>query len=125
MPFDADELKIAKAVHQNCVPASTLDNRIKEREDAHRVALQKERDELSRVKLELEKMWNENTAAETTLAEEKKLRVETEQRANSVEQRLEELKVKPEQWRAALEWLNSEMSSKPLLLLISTFILRP
>ena len=32
LPFDADELKIAKATHQNCVPASTLDGRIKEHE---------------------------------------------------------------------------------------------
>ena len=63
--LDAAELKIAKAAHQNCVPSSTLDSRLKEREDAHQAALQKERDELSRVKLELEKVRNEKTAAET------------------------------------------------------------
>ena len=78
LPFDADELKIAKAAHQNCVPASTPDNRIKERKDAHQVALQKERDELSRVKLEFEKMRKEKAAVETALAGEKKLQVETE-----------------------------------------------
>ena len=69
-------------------------------------------------------MRKEKTAAETTLAEEKRLRVETEQRATSVEQRLEEFKAKPEQWRKVLEWLDSEMSSKPLLPLMFTFILR-
>jgi len=136
LPLDADELKIAKAAHQNCVSVSTLDNRIKEREDAHQVALQKERDELSRVKLELEQLRTEKTAAETALAEEKKLRVEetrkiqetlneSEQRANSVEQRLEELKAKPEQWLSELQWIDSEFSSKPPLLLIPNFMLLP
>ena len=83
---DADELKLFKAAHQNCIPASTLDTRVKESEDAHQAALQSERDELSRVKLELEQLRKEKIAAETALAEEKKLRVETEQRATSVEQ---------------------------------------
>ena len=116
----ADELKIAKAAHQDCVPSSTLDSRLKEREDAHQIALQKERDELSRVKLELEKMRKEKTAAETALAEERKLRAaetlklketltKTEERATSVEQRFEELKAKPAQWLTELQWINNEM----------------
>ena len=125
LPLNADKLKLFKVAHQNCVPVSTLDTRVKESEDAHQAALQRERDELSRVKLELEQLRKEKTAAETTLAEEKRLRVETEQRASSVEQRLEELKAKPEEWRKVLEWLDSEMSSKPLLLLIFTLMLRP
>ena len=125
LPTDAAELKNFKVAHQNCIPVSTLDTRVKEREDAHQVALQRERDELSRVKLELEQLRKEKTAAEIALSEEKRLRVITEERANSVEQRLEELKAKPEQWRKVLEWLDSEMSSKPLLFLIFTLILRP
>ena len=117
------ELKIAKAAHQNCVPSSTLDSRLKEREDAHQVALQKERDELSRVKLELEKVRNKKSAAETALAEERKFRAaetlklketltETDQRAISVEQQLDELKAKPAQWLSELQFINAEMASK-------------
>ena len=115
--LNADELKLFQAAHQSCVPSSTLDGRIKESEEAHQAALKKERDELSRVKLELEQLRKEKADAETALAEEKRLRVETEQRATSVEQRLEELKAKPEEWRELLAQLNSKMSSKSLLLI--------
>ena len=85
MPLDAGELKILKATHSSCVPTSTLEGQIKEREDTHQAALQKERDELSRVKVELEQLRKEKADAESALAEEKRLRVETEQRATSVE----------------------------------------
>ena len=128
----ADELKLAKAAHQSCVPSSTLDSRLKEREDAHQAALQKERDDLSRVKLELEKMRSEKVAAETALAEERKLRAvetqklketldETEQRADSVEQQLDELKLKPAQWLSELQWVNDQMASKFPLSFIPLF----
>ena len=71
LPLDADELKLFKVAHQNCVPVSTLDNRVKEREDAHQVALQRERDKLSRLKLELEQLRKEKTATETALLRRK------------------------------------------------------
>ena len=99
-----------------------LDGRIKESEDAHQAALQKERDELSRVKAELEKLKKEKEDATVALAEEKRIRIETEQRANSVAQRLEELKTKPNEWRELLAQLDSEMACKPLFLLSYTFI---
>ena len=99
-----------------------LDGRIKESEDAHQAALQKERDELSQVKAELEKLKKEMEDVTVALAEEKRIRIETEQRANSVAQRLEELKTKPNQWRELLAQLDSEMACKPLFLLSHTFI---
>ena len=128
----ADELKIAKAAHQSCVPSSTLDSRLKEREDAHQAALQKERDDLSRVKLELENARKEKAAAETALAEERNLRAvetqklketldETEQRATSVEQQLDELKAKPAQWLSELQWVNDQLSSEFCLTFIPMF----
>ena len=81
------------------------------------------------MKLELERLRNEKSAAETALAEERKLRAaetlklketltETEQRAISVEQRFEELKTKPAQWLTELQWMNNEMASTFLLTFI-------
>ena len=60
-------------------------------------------------------MCSSDLEAETALAEEKRIRVETEQRATSVEQQLETLKEKPAQWLKELAWINSEMASKFLL----------
>ena len=117
MPLDAGELKKFKAAHSSCVPTSTLEGQIKEREDTHQAVLQKERDELSRVKAELEQLRKEKADAENVLAEETRIRVETDQRATSVEQRFEELKAKPEEWRELLAQLDSDMSSKCLLLI--------
>ena len=74
LPRDTDELKIAKAAHQNCVPASALDDQLKKREDSHKVALQKERDEISRMKLELEQSRNEKAEVERAMTKERQLR---------------------------------------------------
>ena len=136
LPIDTDELKIAKAAHQNCVPASTLETRLKEREEAHQVELKNERDEISRLKLELQKSQNEKAELETALAEEKRLRVEetrelrenlneTEQRANSVEKQIDVLKAKPEQWLRELVWINRELAGKFLLSCVFISMSRP
>ena len=104
---DVYELKELKAAHQNCVPTSTLEARVKKSEDK----LAKEKDELSRVKLELEQLKKDKAVVDAALVEEKRLRAEETkrlqdkldedvQRANSVEQQLDELKKKPTQWLA-------------------------
>ena len=77
---DAVEVKELKAAHQNCVPMSTVEARVKTSEDKLAAALAKEKDELSRVKLELEQLKKDKAAVATALAEEKRLRVEETQR---------------------------------------------
>ena len=62
--------------HQNCVPVSTLESRVKSSEDKLGTTLAKEKDELSRVKLELEQFKKDKAEAVTALAEEKRLRAE-------------------------------------------------
>ena len=56
--------------HQNCVPVSTLESRVKSSEDKLGAALAKEKDELSRVKLELEQLKKDKAAADAALAGE-------------------------------------------------------
>ena len=125
LPPDTEELEVAKAAHQNCVPASELDAQIKQREEAHTVELQRERDEASWLKLEIEKSQCQKTEVGKALAEEKQLRVdeankhqeildETEQRANLAQNQLDALKEKPAQWQKDLDRINSEMTSKLL-----------
>ena len=126
LPPDTEELETVKAAHQNCVSTSALDEQIKQREVSHKAKLQRERDDISRLKIELEKSQSQKSEAERAVTEEKQLRIaetrklqetldETEQRANLAEQKLETLKAKPEQWLKELAWINSEMASKFLL----------
>ena len=58
----AEDFAALKASHQDCIVRSS-----------HQAALQKEQDELSRVKLELEQMKKAKADAETALAEERRL----------------------------------------------------
>ena len=41
-------------MHESCIPSSLLVSRLKHRDEKHQAALEKEREELDRVKLELE-----------------------------------------------------------------------
>ena len=99
-----------KSAHQHCVPSSTLENRLKQCEDLHQVALQKEREELNRVKLELEQVKKEKADVESALTEKTQSLTEAEDRAKLAESRLEELRVKPAEWLAELKLINQEMS---------------
>ena len=101
-----------KSTHQSCVPSATLESRLKQCEDSHQVALQKEREELNRVKLELEQIKKEKADAESALKEKSQNLTEAEDRAKLAESRLEELRVKPAQWLAELQSINLEMSGK-------------
>ena len=99
-----------KSTHQSCVPSATLESRLKQCEDSHQVALQKEREELNRVKLELEQVKKEKADAESALTEKTQSLTEAEDRAKLAESRLEELRVKPAEWLAELKLINQEMS---------------
>ena len=91
-----------KSTHQSCVPSATLESRLKQRDDSHHVALQKEREELDRVKLELEQVKKEKSDAESALKEKARHLNEAQDRAQLAETRLDELRVKPAQWLAEL-----------------------
>ena len=99
-----------KSTHQSCVPSATLESRLKQRDDSHHVALQKEREELNRVKLEQTK--KEKSDAESALKERARHLTEAQDRAQLAETRLDELRVKPAQWLAELQFINREMSGK-------------
>ena len=101
-----------KSTHQSCVPSATLESRLKQRDDSHHVALQKEREELDRVKLELEQVKKEKSDAESALKEKARHLTEAQDRAQLAETRLDELRVKPAQWLAELQFINREMSGK-------------
>ena len=108
-----------KASHKDCIVRSS-----------HQVALQKEQDDLSWVKLELEQMKKAKANAETALAEERSLRAEETKelrakleedsaRANSLEKQMDALKVKPNEWLAELKWINEKLSSESLFWTLS------
>ena len=101
-----------KSTHQSCVPSATLESRLKQCEDSHQVALQKEREELNRVKLELEQIKKEKSDTESALKEKARLLTEAQDHAQLAETRLDELRVKPAQWLAELQSINMEMSGK-------------
>ena len=82
-------------------------------EAAYRDALQKDRDELNQVKLELEQAKKDKAAAESALIEKSQQLAEAQEYSRLTETRLEELKVKPTQWLEALKCLNFEMAGKP------------
>ena len=55
----------------DCITTSELAAQMREREDSHKAELQKERDEVSRLKAELEKEHSRRAEVEKTAAEEK------------------------------------------------------
>ena len=100
---------------------------MKEREDAHKAELKKERDEVSRLKTELEKAQSHSAELKKVVAEEKQLRADeaetlkesfeqTELRATSAQQELQALKDKSGRWLLELTKINNEMTNKPPLL---------
>ena len=97
------------------------------REDAYKAELKKERDEVSRLKSELETAQSRNAELEKSAAEKSRLRVDeaqklketleqTEARATSGQEELQTLEDKADIWLADLAKIKKEMDSKPLLL---------
>ena len=96
---------------------------MKEREDAHKAELQKEKDEVSRLKEELQVAQSQNAEFKKAAAEEKErqegeaqkfkdLLGQTEVRATSAQQELDTLKDKSGRWLSELTRINAEMASK-------------
>ena len=105
-----------------------LQEEMKNKENAHNAALQKEKTEVARLQQELERVQNEKSEMERALKQReedvlkhKELLDQTEARATSAQQELDALKAKCNRWLAELTRINHEMDSKFLLsfLLIS------
>ena len=98
---------------------------LKNKDAAHATALQKERDEVSRLQKELARVQGEKTDIEKALMQReeaaqkhKEILEETEVRATSAQEELDALKAKCDIWLGELTRLNKEMDSKfPLFLL--------
>ena len=108
----AESFADLKASHSDCIVRS-----------AHQAALHKEKDELSRVKLELEQTKKAKADAESAWAEERQLRAEeireiqqklTEDttRADALEKQVDVLKSKPNEWLRELKWINDKLSGE-------------
>ena len=108
----AEDFATLKAFHSDSIVRSS-----------HQAALQKEKDELSRVKLELEQTKKSKADAESMWAEERQLRAEEMRelrekldkdsaRANSLEKQMDALKVKPNEWLSELKWINEKLSGE-------------
>ena len=103
---------------------SDLASQLKEREDMHKAEIQKEQDEVSRLKAELEEMKkNHKAEMEQATAKEKErqegqaqkhkeLLDKAEAYATSAQKELDELKGKAEVWKSELTRINAEMASK-------------
>ena len=95
---------------------------LKKQDDAHAAELQKERDEVSRLKVELEQLKKNHEAEMKQVAAEVKEREEgqaqkhmelvdkAEAHATSVQKDLDDLKGKAEVWMSALNKINSDMA---------------
>ena len=90
---------------------------------SHQAALQKEKNELARVKLELEQVKKAKADMETAMTEEQQLQArrlkevqdrltEDSARANSLEKQVESLKAKPAEWLSELRWINGQMAGE-------------
>ena len=115
----AEDFAEWKASHSYCVVRSS-----------HQAALQKERNELARVKLEREQVKKAKTVMETELTEELRLQAgrmkevqdkldEDSARATSLEQQVETLKAKPAEWLRELRWINEQMAGESSLWVFS------
>ena len=96
---------------------------MKKHDDAHKAALKKEKDEVSRLQKELEAIQNKKAETEKAFATEKKqleedaakqkeLLTQTEGRVTSAQKELDTLKAKCDTWVCELARLNKEMDSK-------------
>ena len=92
---------------------------------SHQAALQKEKNELARVKLELEQVKKAKADMETAWTEELQLQAgrmkevqdkldEDSARANALEKQVESLKAKPAEWLSDLRWINGQMAGESL-----------
>ena len=108
----AEDFAEWKAAHSDCVVRSS-----------HQAALQKEKDELARVKLELEQVKKAKVDMEAALTEELKLQAgrmkeiqakldEDSARAESLEKQVDSLKAKPAEWLSDLRWINGQMAGE-------------
>ena len=104
---------------------------LKNKDAAHATALQKERDEVSRLQKELARVQGEKTDIEKALmqreeaAQKHKETLEaTEVRATSAQGELDALKAKSDIWLRELTRLNKEMDSKFLLSFLFVSIAR-
>ena len=106
-----------------------LQEELKNKDGAQNVALQKERDEVSRLQKELEQVQTQKSEMERALKQQeedalkhKELLGQTEVRATSAQHELDALKAKCDSWLAELTRINSEMDSKfPLSFLFISF----
>ena len=96
-----------------------LQDVLKNKDSAHATALQKERDEVSRLQKELARVQGEKTDIENALKQReeaaqkhKETLEETEVRATSAQEALDALKAKCDIWLRELTRLNKEMDSK-------------
>ena len=105
----------------------------KSRADAHQAELKKERDEVSRLKAELDRSRDRTAELEKSAAEEKQPRdketrklkesiEESESRATSAEGEAQALKTKIRRWVAEFSTINGEMDSKSFPFLLSSDI---
>ena len=113
--FVTEALEALKVTHASCVTSESLETRLKERDDAHQIALQHERDETARVKQALARVTKEKNDAESALKEKTLALADTEKHLRLAETRLEELRVKPTEWQRELRQINQEMAGKCLL----------
>ena len=108
----AEDFADLKASHSDCVVRSS-----------HQAALQKEKNELARVKLELEQLKKAKADMEATWAEGMRLQArrmkeipdkldEDSARANALENQVESLKAKPAEWLSELRWINGQMAGE-------------
>ena len=102
----AEDFAEWKSAHSDCVVRSS-----------HQAALRKEKDELARVKLELEQVKKAKADMEATFTAELKLQAgrmkevqdkldEDSARAESLEKQVDSLKAKPTEWLSDLRWIN-------------------
>ena len=117
--FFAEDFDEWKAAHTDCVTRSSV-----------QAVFQKKKDELARVKLELEQVKKAKTVMETELTEELRLQAgrlkevqdkldEDSARATSLEQQVETLKAKPAEWLRELRWINEQMAGESSLWVFS------
>ena len=97
---------------------------------SHRAALQKQKDELARVKLELEQVKKAKADMETALTEELRLQAgrmkevqdkldEDSAHATWLEKQVETLKAKPAECLSDLRWINDQMAGESSLWVFS------
>ena len=103
----AENVADLKASHSDCVVWSS-----------HQAALQKEKNELARVKLELEQVKKAKADMEATWTEELRLQdgrmkeIQGKLDEDALENQVESLKAKPAEWLSELRWINGQMAGE-------------